>query len=227
MKIDIRMVTPLLLSAIAAVPTSAQAQRFRAGNTAQICLLDADGARQFELTMDSLLVQVLSGALPNRFAAVQDQEDCDDPRDNNCNGEVNEGCNEPTRWDSGADCDACMAQNCAEPTQACDAEEECDDVMACVVEQKCLDAANGSISCLCGLDVGVAQCQQVPELDQLDGPCAQEMVSYLRDTGRVQTGSVSQLINLPPPPATEILTCMVRECQSECTELVYNDDIVR
>lgn len=184
-----------------------------------MCLLNADGARSYQISLDSLFVQVLTTALPDRFAVVQDQEDCSDNRDNNCDGEVNEGCNEePSVWGAGQDCESCMAQECATQVEECEESEICEDIVTCAVQAKCLDKYLGPITCLCGKGSSVNECQRIDD-QNYNGDCVQEFLAQLDPEApfgpwgpRVKDGSGSA-----------VLTCMGRHCQSECTELVYND----
>lgn len=218
MKLKLQIVSPLLLAALAVLPSEANAQRQTAGQTAELCILNTEGARLSKLTMDSLFVRVLSSSLPERYAAVQAQEDCSDPRDNNCDGEVNEGCSEePSIWNAGPDCEACMVQECAAEVEACEGSEICENIVSCSAQEQCLDTFLGSLGCLCGEGVTVAQCQNMSENEL--GPCAQEL--------RAQYD-----YSAPPGPwgprviddsGSKVLICLGRKCQSECTELIYND----
>lgn len=213
MQLKIQMLSPLMLAAIAALPVKAQARDGQVGELAEMCLLDSDGSRRAKISLDHLFVQVLTAALPDRFSVVQDQEDCEDERDNNCNGEVNEGCVDPGfRWDAGADCDACMAERC-DDIRNCDGDERCDDATACIVEEKCLGNFLGPLSCLCGPGVSISECQSVSEGKFL-GPCADEILKIPNNP----------LGSWRPHrfPFADRFVCMGRFCMNECSELFYD-----
>lgn len=220
MERHLQTITPLLLSALALIPSSAQAQATQAGELASMCLLNSDGARQAKLELDSLFVQVLTVALPDRFSVVQDQEDCEDPRDNNCDGEINEGCSEDYRWQAGADCDACMQDKCERESDPCE-DQDCEDVINCIIEDKCLDEFLGPLGCVCGKNVSIRECQMAKE-GELEGTCADEMLRSMPQNPFRTGPDFAPFFPRTPAPMRPFI-CMGRFCQSECTELIYND----
>lgn len=223
MKLKMRKAAPLVLAALAALPASAQAQRFEADQQSEVCLLNADGSRQFKISMDSLFVQVLTSALPDRFAIIQDQEDCEDPRDNNCNGEVNEECSMGNNWGSGTDCEECMATKCANHSEACNEDQECQDLAGCVVENRCFNQY-GPLGCLCGAETSLTDCQKINAFrngDQFKGECAAEFLPSLlrpaRQGGHLPNWHYDDVDSDRIPTGT--LSCLYHECKSECSEL--------
>lgn len=216
MKLLKRCVTPLVLLSL--VPANAKAQTWISGEdfglTSKMCLLRADGTGQFDLTLDSLVVAVLTTALPDLFSVVEAQETCDDGRDNNCNGEIDEDCSAANIWDAGADCDACMQELCSVFSKRCDGDTACEDAVSCVLDAKCLDRDIGPISCFCGEDVSIEACQDSP-ISELDGACMGQFAKNVIPSWipAPETGGVL---------AGKMFLCMTRQCADSCSENIYN-----
>lgn len=210
----------LLLSALTGFSTTAQARwpNIPEGQlTSAMCMLKADGTGQYQISLDSYVVAVLTAALPDLFSLVEEQERCDDGKDNNCDGQIDEGCSQVTNiWDAGQDCDACMAERCSVVADECQGDKGCEDAVACVLEAKCLDASLGPISCFCGEDVGIEECQATA-INDLDGACMAEFARNIVPSWipAPETGSVL---------AGKIFLCMTRQCADQCAENIYNHE---
>lgn len=182
-----------------------------------MCMLRADGTGQFTITLDSFVVAVLTAALPDLFSVVEAEEQCEDGKDNDCNGEIDEGCEAASNiWDGGEDCDACMSEHCSILSDECQGDKGCEDAIECVLEAKCLDVALGPISCFCGEGLSVQECQETP-IDQLDGACFAEFARNIVPSWvpAPETGSVL---------AGKIFLCMTRQCPDSCSENIYNHE---
>lgn len=221
MKLSLRLTTPLFLSALVSMPAAAQSWRPRPRppqGMAQLCLLNADGSGQFAITTTGLVASLLSSALPTRFSLVLDQETCDDGKDNDCNGEIDDKCSQQNGvWDAGSDCDACMESQCAVFSNRCDGDQACQDALDCVLEAKCLDRDIGPIACFCGEDVSLERCMDSP-VSELDGACMAEF-------------SKSVIPSWIPGPelggilAGKMFLCMTRQCADPCSENIYNHEV--
>lgn len=211
-----RCITALPLLALSAQLSPAQARWPAAdGLLARMCMLNADGTGQFDITLDSIVVSVLTAALPDRFSLVEAQEICDDGRDNNCNGEIDEGCSQAANiWDAGEDCDACMSEFCSVFETRCNGDEACEGAISCALDAKCLDRDLGPISCFCGEDLSIEACQDTP-IAQLDGACMGQFAKNIIPSWipAPETGGVL---------AGKMLLCMTRQCSDSCSENIYN-----
>lgn len=214
MRLKILSASIFFLSNAAILPASANAQPQEAGKLAEICVLNAKGSGQYKINLDHLFVQVLTASLPDRFSVVENEESCDDGRDNNCNGEIDEGCNQAQAiWDAGADCDKCMTEECSDLGDECQEDQECKTAVDCTLEAKCLDKDYGALSCLCGEDVTIAQCQRVEDPKDFLGACVDEL--YFEASFRPQPMIGKRL-------ASKTLSCMSLNCAAACSENIYN-----
>lgn len=216
MKIKLSAAISCIFASAALTPGTSNAQSDRAGELAQMCILNPDGTGQYKIDLDSLFVKVLTTSMPDRFSAVDDTEECDDGIDNNCDGEIDENCGEaPNIWDAGEDCDACMANACSDLSDDCEGDGECELAVACALEAKCLDRYLGPLSCLCGEDVTVTECQKVREPSGYAGACAQEFYVEQPPGWRPQPMVGKRL-------AGQTLVCMGLNCADACSENIYN-----
>lgn len=205
-----------ILSLLLATEANAQSRHEQDPDLAQICVLNTDGTGQYQLSLDRRFVLTLTALRPNRFSLVSPSEQCDDGIDNNCNGELEEGCAQPPAfWGAGQDCERCMAQGCSEWSKPCQNDHQCATAAACVAQAQCLDKYIGPLSCICGEGVSIAQCQRVTSGQIHAGPCAQELYEDASPPSDSMRGK--QLAN-------RSLTCMGLKCASACSKNIYNYD---
>lgn len=190
--------------------STALAKAKRAGELARMCVLDTSGMGQRVIELDHRFVQVLVSALPDRFSTVDSEEQCSDHKDNDCNGEIDEGCDPtPIVWGAGEDCDACMAQECSGLHENCQGDTPCEAALACVIEAQCLDEVLGPLACICGTGVSIAECQLTASPNDYLGPCAQEL--YVNPTFQIRPTRGKRL-------AAKSFVCMTLNCLGACLE---------
>lgn len=219
------MTKSLLSLALACAPMTAQAQALDF-NSEEMCLLNPDtGEGIVKISLSSIFVQLLTAVAPDRYGLVEGDEVCEDGKDNDCNGFIDDGCSVPTPtvWGPNAECDACMEDKCGSKIAACEGDQACQDAVACVVENSCLDRFLGPLGCVCGEGVSVPQCQGATSMADLQGACVEGLIT-----------ENSPLLNDNPLPAiagrqqgtiaSEALICQGRFCQDECAGNYWNYD---
>lgn len=215
MKLQLQTYLPITLTFFATLlPISkAQAQTTSASQLAEICVLNAEGTGQYKIKLDSLFVQTLTRARPSRFATVDPQEHCDDNKDNDCDGQINEGCVSDPEPSFDSACDTCMQSKCADFATSCIADQACRAATNCVIQHRCLDQNVGHLACICGEDVSVAQCMRDTDKGRLRGACADEF--YDTDALAPSNEDGKKL-------AGQTFTCMLRQCKDSCSNKFYN-----
>lgn len=153
---------------------------------------------------------------------VEGTEACDDG--NNVDGDsCSADCTRANPFVVTADaCQACVKDNCAPQEDDCLGDAECVETVACEVEAKCLSSLVGPLSCMCGTEIGVTECQGVVD-GAFTGPCAagiQKSLGTETNTG----DSFTRFANTAYAAgrAHQLTICAGRFCVAECQELVYD-----
>lgn len=217
MKLKLQTCLPLTLTFFATtLPVAkAQPQAPPSNQLAEICVLNAEGTGQYKIKLDSLFVQALTQARPRRFATVDPQEHCNDDKDNDCDGQINEGCVSDPEPSIGSACDTCMQSKCADLAESCIADQACRAATNCVIRHRCLDQTVGHLACICGEDVSVAECMRDTDNGSLRGACVAEFYD---------TAALSPSNEEGKKLAGHTFTCMLRQCKNSCSNKFYNHD---
>lgn len=181
---------------------------------AEMCVLSASRSGAYKIELDARLVATLTQSLPTRFAAVESQEHCDDGMDNNCNGQIDEGCVSDPEPTIDQACDSCMQDKCADYTDACIDDQDCRAAANCVIQHRCLDQRLGHLACICGQNVSIAECMRDTDNDTLRGACVAEFYQSPSFDGPPEGGQRL---------AKQTFTCMLRNCQASCNRNFYKD----
>lgn len=153
---------------------------------------------------------------------VEEGEVCDDG--NTADGDsCSADCTRANPFAVTADaCNACVKDSCAAQADVCLGEAECSEVVACEVGAKCLSSTLGPLSCLCGTDIGVTQCQGVVD-GAFTGPCAATIQKSLgTETNTGDTFSLFANQGYGAGRAHQLTICAGRFCYDECKELVFD-----
>lgn len=202
---------------LGAIKTSAMAQSLRSSTTVEplvtheICFFNPEtreGIHQFEVVSG---IQALLIALHGEAFSPVTLEVCADGVDNNCDGQIDEGCSASDRlkWGKTHDCDLCMRDHCIRYTKRCEAREDCISGIQCVVEKRCMHKTWGQATCVCG------ELSPDCEIDgSRKGPCGKQL--------------------MPPgpwpgwwphvPPTLSALSCMHLYCPAECSDNFSGSD---
>lgn len=200
-----------LCLALGALTTNAMAQRAPSSTAEEalelneICFFNPEtreGITRFEVVKG---VQALLQALHGEVFSKVTLEVCADGQDNNCDGQIDEGCSASDRpkWGKTRDCDLCMREYCASYTSGCEAREDCISGIQCVIEKRCMHKTWGQATCVCDETLG-PDC----EIDgSRKGPCGEQLMPPGRWPGWWPH----------VPPTLSALSCMHLYCPAECS----------
>lgn len=121
-------------------------------------------------------------------------------------------------WFAGQDCAVCMAEECAGRQARCADDADCVEAAQCHLESRCLDPFLGPLSCLCGDEVSVTDCQTA---EPFAGPCAEVIQNGLDTVGDLR----STFVRFTNPDysvgaAHRAMLCLGRFCSTECEEII-------
>lgn len=170
------------------------------------CLLNSETQEGFmSFAVAPSIADILMAIHGNVFTPLA-SEVCADGKDNDCDGQVDEGCSEgrDPKLELSRECDACLQNYCPESVADCEAQDSCIAGISCVAQKRCMDPVGGDLTCIC--DVIYEGCM---DDGSRQGPCGKQL--------------------MPPEPrnpfwpslpiaSRSILFCMTLNCTSKCSE---------
>lgn len=176
-----------------------------------ICFFNPEtraGIKHFSVVRE---IEELLRALHGDVFSKLTLEVCADGVDNNCDGQIDEGCSAeaPSKWGKTRECDLCMREQCFPEQRACEGNASCMDAMRCVVENSCMHTQFFYRDCVCNAQEDGPFCiTRGPR----SGPCGDKLIR----PGVWDEWREPQMPNLLP------LGCMTYLCSTECSENFRN-----